>query len=227
MGVNGICLTPSGVQKQRVEKCAIVSGFDIYATPTDLSKRMANTITFYIQDKKYMVPVGSFHSVEEVKAFMQGKTIYDINVMMTKSINQSLANGRYAHRGYAIYLGIENEVNVHNQKVTEIFRIENEKRMFERKQEEKQQAENIRLNLEASDKKFRSGEIIDGASFLYLCEKYGIVIPARTKGWIEANLNQICTTKTGIKYRLNNGRKYAPEGVIKVVYSLIDTLKVN
>lgn len=191
----------SGIENKQLVKVDHHNGFDFYMLRTDYEKNDGFQ-RIYFEHDGYFFPIAS--GIERIKRYLDQNPSFNLLEWITADFEESLKTGERINKGYAQFLGREEEAKKAVEAYKERKRIEQEKQEEERRKQELEKQKEEEKRLAQSENEFIEGEKITGEDFLKLCEKYNISLPVRTKGWAKENL--ISISKTSYRFYGNESK---------------------
>lgn len=198
--IKNVVLFNSGIVAKQVEECKQINDFKTYFLKEQLNElhtydveeqeRNKKNLQVFAEIDNHLFCVCFYNQIEGLKEYSRKKILKQL----TEGFESALKQHKRVSYGMAQYLGLVNEF-----KANEEYRSQQEYEKHlehQRLEEEKKQQQEQEFNnkLDKAEKDLLEGKKIDNVSILGLFDKYSIILPLRTRGWVKNKLQYISQT---------------------------------
>jgi len=207
----------SGIETKQLVKVDHYKGFDFYKLRKNADTDW--TMIYFYHDGHFF-PISN--NVDNIKNFLDNNSNFDMSAFIVSEFEESLKTGANVSKGYAQYLGREQEA----QEAVRRFRERKEQEKAEREAEEAERERQRKIEHEnaitAAEQEYMKGKKVSSEMFLELCKRHNITVPIRTKGWIKECLSEIsCNDDGRVQYRYSGNKSNSIADIARRLYDTI------
>ncbi|MDD3906447.1 MAG: hypothetical protein PHS46_08025 [Candidatus Omnitrophica bacterium] len=183
--MKGKCIHFDGIVTLEMVPVGSYKGYEFFK----LKKDRDVYATKYLLHDEHFFPVMSVHDdkfMDEMKRYIDGN-FPEMRQALMEAKEKTLTGPRPI-MGMADYLGRREETLQHIAQLHEDWKRQDEERLAKAEAKKKEDEKQARKALRNAEKTFSRGDKISGDAFVSLCDKYGVVLPLRTRGWCMRSL---------------------------------------